>query len=46
MMGTRFLSKNSGDWSQLRGDASSQKAAQQGEESNAADSAEDDFVQV
>ena len=41
MMGTRFFSKSSGDWSQLRGDAGGEQ------ESGAAESSgEDDFVQV
>lgn len=45
MMGTRYLSKNSGDWSQLTGDAEGDaNAAREGEHSGSA--VDDDFVQV
>ncbi|SPO31300.1 uncharacterized protein UTRI_05889_B [Ustilago trichophora] len=44
MMGTRYFSKNSGDWSQLGGEKASREA--EAGSSAAADGGEDDFVQV
>ncbi|KAJ1019250.1 hypothetical protein NDA13_006170 [Ustilago tritici] len=49
MMGsTRYFSKSSGDWSQLRGDAPPQQSTSQGsgETGWEAEAGEDDFVQV